>query len=149
MLMPMKIPEVLFAPCSMNCMVCYVHLKKKKPCNGCFGIDINKPERCKACTIKACVQSKGLNYCFECCDFPCKAIKNMEKSYKKRYGSSLLENAQYVKNHGMIEFQSKERRKWICTICHGVVSLHDGVCSECGEKSEQYSKILKNQQKEE
>ncbi|MEI3261756.1 MAG: hypothetical protein V8S11_07655 [Flavonifractor plautii] len=24
-----------------------------------------------------------------------------------------------------------QRRRWLCT-CGGVISLHDGVCSECG-----------------
>ena len=39
-----KIPETLLAPCGMNCLVCYVHLKEKKPCLGCRGQDEGKPE---------------------------------------------------------------------------------------------------------
>lgn len=144
MLMPMKIPELLFAPCGMNCMVCYVHLKNKKACDGCLGNDINKPDRCKTCTIKTCAQNKGLKYCYDCCDFPCKVINNMEKSYKKRYGASILENSKHVKERGIIDFQAVEHEKWICTSCRGVVSLHDGICSECGGKHSNYSKILKN-----
>jgi len=134
MIMPKVIPEYLFAPCSMNCMVCYVHLKKKKPCSGCLGDDINKPERCKTCTIKACAITKGHKYCYECSDFPCKTLRNMEKSYIKRYGTSLFKNAQYAKENGITGFQKKEHKNWICKKCTGVVSLHDGTCSECGEK---------------
>ena len=149
MITPVEIPEYLFAPCSMSCMVCYVYLKNKKPCNGCLGNDINKPERCKTCAIKVCVQAKGIKYCYECPDFPCKAISNMERSYRKRYGAGLIENAQYVKENGIVNFQVKELKKLTCYYCNGIVALHDGICSECGKEHENYSKILKNKVKKE
>ncbi len=130
----MKMPETLetflFAPCGMNCMVCYVHLKSKKPCDGCLGDDINKPERCKKCEIKLCANTKGLVYCYECNDFPCKHIKNLEKSYKKRYKTSLIANSENVKANGIASFMREEREKWLCS-CEGVISLHDRFCSEC------------------
>ena len=142
--MPEKNPDYLFASCGMNCLVCYVHLKKKKPCNGCLGNEIDKPDRCKTCKIKVCAITKGHKYCFECSDFPCKEIVNMEKSYNKRYAASLLENAGYVKENGIEKFMAKEQEKWKCPKCEGVISLHDGVCSECGEQHENYFLILKN-----
>ena len=144
MKMPDVIAERFFAPCGMNCMVCYVHLKEKKPCDGCLGNDLNKPERCKNCAIKNCAGSKNLVYCYECSEYPCKSIKNLEKSYTQRYNASLIKNGSIVKEQGLIAFQASERIKWSCKKCGGVVSLHDGVCSDCGEKHESYSGILKN-----
>jgi hypothetical protein len=133
----MKIPEqdetLMFAPCGMNCMVCYVHLKKKKPCSGCLGNDINKTERCKSCAIKRCAEEQGLTYCFECPDYPCKKIDNLDKSYKKRYQVSLVENSILVKEKGLEIFFERERTRWTCLECGGVISLHDQVCSECGK----------------
>ena len=79
------IETIMFAPCGMNCKVCYKHCYNKKPCDGCLKSDIGKPEHCRKCKIKDCVKDKGLNYCFECSDYPCKLIKNLEKSYNKRY----------------------------------------------------------------
>ena len=32
MKMPEKIKEVMFAPCGMNCLVCYKHCDAKKAC---------------------------------------------------------------------------------------------------------------------
>lgn len=85
----MKMPEetidtIMFAPCGMNCMVCYKHCYHKKPCPGCLSGDIGKPEHCHKCVIKDCAGNKGVAYCFQCPDYPCKRIKNLEKSYNKR-----------------------------------------------------------------
>lgn len=134
--MPEVIPRYLLAPCGMNCMVCYKHLKDKRPCEGCLSSDINKPDSCKACRIKECVNKKGLSYCYECMDFPCKSINNLEKSYNKRYKTSILENSMIVKVKGIEAFQADERSNWTCKKCLGVISLHDRICSECKEEYE-------------
>ena len=75
----------MFAPCGMNCKVCYKHCYHKKPCAGCLNSDKGKPEHCRKCKIKDCIQTKALSYCFECAEYPCKLIKNLEKSYKESY----------------------------------------------------------------
>jgi len=134
MRMPEKIVASMFAPCGMNCMVCYVHLKKKKPCNGCLCDDTDKPERCKVCEIKNCAKEKGFIYCYHCADFPCKRISNLEKSYQKRYQVSLIDNSKTIMANGFEYFFEKEKERWQCTECGGVVSLHDKECSECGGK---------------
>ncbi|HBD95390.1 MAG: hypothetical protein A2015_05840 [Spirochaetes bacterium GWF1_31_7] len=131
MRMPEKIDDYFFAPCGVNCFVCYVHLKVKKPCNGCYGSDDNKPERCKNCTIKQCVSNKSLQYCFECNDYPCQLIKNLEKSYTKRYNVSIMANSEMVKKYGVSEFQQTEVVKWKCSTCGGVITQHGMYCSEC------------------
>ena len=128
--MPETIDSLLFAPCGMNCMVCYVHLKAKKPCQGCLGDDADKPERCKNCEIKDCAIAKGLVYCNECVDFPCKNIKKLDKSYTTRYKTSLVKNSEFVRGKGLLPFMKNEREKWRCA-CAGVISLHDRCCTEC------------------
>ena len=85
-----KIDTAMFASCGMNCLVCYKHCYHKKPCAGCLNSDMGKPEHCRKCKIKDCIKGKGLSYCFECPDYPCKLIKNLEKSYNKRYQASLM-----------------------------------------------------------
>jgi hypothetical protein len=135
MFMPAEIENNMFAPCGMNCMVCYVHLKNKKPCCGCLNDDLNKPDRCKNCEIKNCSGDRGHVYCFNCAEFPCMRIKNLDKSYIKRYQVSLIDNGNIVKNKGLGLFLKSERVNWLCRNCDGVISLHDKVCSECGEIS--------------
>lgn len=87
----------MFAPCGMNCKVCYKHCYHNKPCAGCLNSDKGKPEHCRKCKIKDCIKIKELSYCFECSDYPCKLIKNLEKSYNKRYQASLMDNSEFVR----------------------------------------------------
>ena len=117
----MKMPKenidtTMFAPCGMNCLVCYKHCYHKKPCAGCLNSDKGKPEHCRKCKIKDCIKDKGLSYCFECSDYPCKLIKNLEKSYNKRYQASLMENTLAlnvaVLFQSMIESVANVKKKW-------------------------------------
>ena len=135
----MKMPKesidtIMFAPCGMNCMVCYKHCYHKKLCAGCLTGDTGKPEHCRKCKIKDCVCQKGLFYCFECFNFPCKLIKNLEKSYNKRYQASLMENSKFVQQYGLEKFMQKQKERYTCSKCEGIISIHDRECSECQEK---------------
>ncbi len=135
----MKMPEdnidtIMFAPCGMNCKVCYKHCYQKKPCAGCLNDDIGKPEHCQKCKIKNCVKEKGLSYCYECTDYPCKQIKYLEKSYKTRYKASLIDNSKFVRQHGLEKFMENQKELYTCPKCGGIISLHDRECSECQEK---------------
>lgn len=128
------IETIMFAPCGMNCKVCYKHCYHKKPCDGCLKSDMGKPEHCRKCKIKDCVKDKGLDYCFECSDYPCELIKNLERSYNKRYQASLMENSEVVKNQGLKIFMEEQKVKYTCSKCGGIISIHDRECSECQEK---------------
>lgn len=52
------IEAIMFAPCGMNCKVCYKHCYHKKPCDGCLKSDRGKPEHCRRCKIKDCVKAE-------------------------------------------------------------------------------------------
>ena len=133
-----KIDTATFAPCGMNCLVCYKHCYHKKPCAGCLNSDIGKPEHCRKCKIKDCIKGKGLSYCFECTDYPCKLIKNLEKSYNKRYQTSLMTNSEFVRQHGLERFMEQQKEKYTCSKCGGIISIHDRECSECQESINSY-----------
>lgn len=134
----MKMPKgnintIMFAPCGMNCMICFKHCYRKKPCAGCLSNDMGKPEHCRKCKIKDCIKDKGFSYCFECPDYICKSVKNLEKCYNKRYQASLIENSEYVRQHGLEMFMEKQIEKYSCSKCGGIISIHDRECSECQE----------------
>ncbi|MGB8455994.1 MAG: DUF3795 domain-containing protein [Anaerocolumna sp.] len=135
----MKMPDIIeismFAPCGMNCMVCYKHCYHKKPCAGCLNSDTGKPEHCRNCKIKDCIKGKGLTYCFECVDYACKQIKSLEKSYNTRYDTSIMKNSQTVKEAGLVEFMKLQNEEYTCPVCGGIISIHDAECSECQRKS--------------
>ncbi len=110
MKMPESIETIMFAPYGMNCKVCYKHCYHRKPCAGCLTNNMDKPEHCRKYKIKDCVQSKNLNYCFECLEFPCKQIRYLEKSYNKRYQASLIENSEFVQKHGLEKLWSSRKK---------------------------------------
>lgn len=129
-----KIDKAMFAPCGMNCTVCYKHCYHKKPCAGCLNSDEGKPECCRKCKIKDCIKEKGLSHCFACPDYPCKRMKNLEKSYNQRYEASLIENGAFVQEHGLELFMEMQKEKYTCPKCGGIISIHHRECSECQEK---------------
>ncbi|PNV61016.1 hypothetical protein C0033_16370 [Clostridium sp. chh4-2] len=134
MKMPKNIDTIMFAPCGMNCMVCYKHCYHKKPCAGCLNTDIGKPEHCRKCKIKECAGQNEVIYCFNCSDYPCKLIKNLEKSYNKRYQASFMGNSEQVRQSGLETFMENQKERYTCLKCGGIISIHDRECSECQEK---------------
>lgn len=136
MKMPEKIETVMFAPCGMNCMVCYKHCYHKKSCKGCLKSDEGKPEHCRKCKIKDCIAEKKLAFCYECGSYPCKQIKALEKSYTTRYHTSLVENSKAVKKYGLPVFMEQQQESYTCPDCGGIISIHDRECSECQFKTQ-------------
>ena len=132
MKMPEAIGSQLFAPCGMNCMVCFTHCSTKKACGGCLGTEESKPGHCRTCLRKNCAAERELSYCYEFSDFPCRMIRDLDRSYRKRYGVSLIEQSLFVKENGIELFLENERKRYTCAACGGVISLHDHRCSECG-----------------
>lgn len=104
-----KMDALMFAPCGMNCKVCYKHCYHKKPCEGCLKSDVGKPEHCRVCKIKDCVNQKGLSYCFECPEYRTQ-IKSLEKSYNKRYQASLMKNSEFVRTNGLENFMEQQKK---------------------------------------
>lgn len=134
----MKMPKEpinpnLFAPCGMNCLVCYNHIRLRNPCGGCLQSDQGKPGHCRKCAIKSCAQAKEISYCYACEKYPCKPIQSLEKSYTTRYGTSLMENSRLVEEQGLSAFMRAQRERYTCGRCGGILSLHDAICSECGQ----------------
>ena len=128
------ISSEMFAPCGMNCMVCYKHCYHKKPCAGCIPGDEGKPEHCRKCKIKECVIERELSYCYECPEYPCRQLRSLERSYNTRYHASLVENSHMVQTRGVETFMEKQKEKFTCPECGGIISIHDAECSECQEK---------------
>jgi hypothetical protein len=130
--------EQLIAPCGMNCGLCvsYLAMKNdlknkgfsKRYCAGCL-------PRGKNCTFmrKHCgLLGKGLvRFCYECEDFPCHRLKDIDKRYRTKYHMSMIENLKLIKEHGIEQFLEKEAARWHCPECGGVICCHNGLCLSC------------------
>jgi hypothetical protein len=139
----------LVAPCGMNCGLCasYLAMKnelKKKGfgktyCAGCLpgGRNCHYKRQCE-------LLRKGLvRFCYDCQDFPCRLLKTLDKRYRTFYHMSMIENLEYTKKYGVETFLEKERAKWLCPECGGVICCHNGLCYKCqldklGQKKHKY-----------
>lgn len=144
MKMPQELDSQMIAFCGMDCTVCYKQLAERKTikrCHGCQRDDATLPKHCRNCRIKTCAKERQLQHCFDCWEYPCLLIRNLDQSYRKRYQVSLIEQGFFLKEHGFDDFFTVERERFGCE-CGGIVSLHDQICSVCGKPMETTDKLL-------
>ena len=121
----------LIAPCGMNCGICVGYLREKKKCPGC-----NESSLDKRCRIRNCknIKNNQSGFCFECEKYPCSRLKQLDKRYKMKYGMSMIENLENIKNLGLKKFIIKEETRWTCSECGGIICVHRGYCYQCGNR---------------
>ncbi len=127
----------LIAPCGMNCGICIGHLRDKNKCLGCREMCETKPNQCRKCIIVHCeiLKNNNMLFCSDKCEkFPCVRLKNLYKRYRTKYQMSMLENLKYISEFGINEFVKSEQKKWKCSKCGKLLSVHRDLCLKCGEK---------------
>lgn len=131
--------ERLIAPCGMNCGVCVSYLAMKYDlkkqglarayCAGCLPRGKNCAFMKKTCDLLG----KGLvRFCYECADFPCRRLKALDKRYRTKYHMSMIENLEFIREHGIERFLRQEESKWRCPECGETLCCHNGLCLNCG-----------------
>lgn len=158
---PEVIEAGMIAPCGMDCAICSGFLREsgeKNRCPGCNGDDARKPPSCAACRIKNCPELGGKElggrndagaeaaggeagakrhggdqvFCLTCTKYPCTRLKQLDKRYRTRYGMSMLRNLADIQELGLDEFVRRERVRWTCPECGGVICVHRSECVYCG-----------------
>ncbi len=133
-----KINFSLIAPCGMNCSLCLGYQREKNHCKGCRNEKniMYKTKGSAKCIIKKCELLKNTKsgFCYDCKDFPCTRLKQLDKRYRNKYNMSMLDNLEYIKENGLKEFVEKENSKWKCSTCNGLICVHRGYCLNCKDK---------------
>ena len=124
----------LIAPCGIDCRLCRAYVREKKACPGCRGEDNLKSISCVRCQIKNCEKmvQAGFQYCFECEAFPCARVKHLDKRYREKYATSVIDNLKNIKNIGINDFVTKENKRWVCPECGSMLCMHIPQCLSCG-----------------
>ncbi len=127
----------LIAPCGIYCGVCYMFLRERKRCLGCRIDSIEKPKYCERCKIAHCeiLSKTPSGFCFECENFPCQRLKQLDKRYRTRYGASLIQNQIDIKEKGTNAFLNQESTTRTCPKCDSVISIHWKCCAKCNNDS--------------
>ncbi len=124
----------LIAACGMNCGLCIAYLREIKPCGGCFKTDDpNKPKHCRSCSIVNCkfLAETESGFCYDCEKYPCTRLKNLDKRYRSKYGMSMIENLENIRESGMRKFLILEQKRWTCRECGQGISVHRNYCPHC------------------
>ena len=126
--------SALIARCGMNCGICIGHLREKNRCMGCNADDARKSKHCVVCRIRNCVvtEVREQKFCFECDTFPCTRLSQLDKRYRMKYGMSMIGNLHGIRELGLEGFVSRERDRWKCKECGGVICVHRASCIYCG-----------------
>jgi hypothetical protein len=134
----------LIAPCGMNCGICSAYLaysrnipRKRGKIIHCIGC---RPRNKQCAFLKGyCTRLNNgeVQFCFECNDFPCYRLSRLDQRYKEKYGMSMIENLNEIKNSGIDKFLKDQREKYRCPECGGVICIHNKKCYDC-EKIESW-----------
>ena len=65
---------------------------------------------------------------------PCDNLKHLDKRYRTKYNTSMIENLENIKQLGIRKFIKNENAKWSCSDCGGTICVHKGYCYSCGKK---------------
>jgi hypothetical protein len=127
---------IMIAPCGINCGTCKAYLRERNSCCGCLVESGPKVNHCIICKIKNCEQHKmtGSKYCYDCEDFPCQLIRHIDKRYRTRYNTNLIQNLLSIKEIGIDKYLAEESEKWTCPTCGSVLSVHLSYCLKCNKK---------------
>ena len=130
------VSEDLIAPCGMNCAICsrylsYINNVKRSKCAGCR----TGKKRCvylfgKCTGINNISKGKPV-FCFECDQYPCKQIHRMDRRYRKNYMMSVKDNLEFIQKKGIGEFIHEQYKKYRCSKCGGLISIHNRKCFKC------------------
>jgi len=106
-------------------------------CEGCQTVltdGWNSKEWGKNCKIVACLEAKGLSFCFECNTYPeCEKFHYIADYLLKR-GENLMENLEKIKAGKVEEWLEEEGEKWRCRKCGKPISAYLEECHLCGAK---------------
>ena len=126
------------APCGVFCGACPSF---GRSCFGCPSEDKNQKRISKwSCKIRSCCyETKNLDYCIYCAEFPCKIIE--EKLF-----ATHAEDPRFAYRHevtrifpkllelGEEQYLQYQKDRWICPTCAGRVLFYEYRCVDCGRK---------------
>ena len=126
----------LIAPCGMNCRLCRTFIREKSSCLVCRENNRLKPKTRVICKIKACekLTKDKIEYCSSCDHFPCANLNHLDKRYRTKYGMSMIDNLENIKQFGIRNFIKQEKEKWACSKCGETICVHKESCISCGCK---------------
>jgi hypothetical protein len=133
---PVIFDKSMMAPCGMNCGTCIAYLRPKNRCPGCRIYSANKAVSVQRCIIPNCIRLNNTSskFCYDCEEYPCMRLKQLDKRYRTKYKTSFIENLAIIKDKGIDSFLEFESERRTCQNCGSVLSVHRDKCLSCGNE---------------
>ncbi len=86
-----------------------------RECEGCRGTE----NKCwsPTCNFRRCANSKGIDYCFQCSQFPCAEISAFEND-GSRHHAQTIENLKRMQDMGVETFKKQFKSPEFCPSLH-------------------------------
>lgn len=97
-------------------------------CNGCKSDTV--ATFCQTCGMKVCAEEKGIEFCFQCSDYPCKMVSDF-KNDDRPHHSIIFHNLGLIKELGIKQWMQDQEKRWSCPTCGEKFSWYSDKCSNC------------------
>jgi hypothetical protein len=96
------------------------------------------------CTMAACAAEKGVDFCGQCPDYPCMALKTFQAQAPHRI--ELWSSQARIKEVGYETWYAEMTKHFSCQSCGALNSAYDLKCRKCGsEPGCEYVRMHKNE----
>ncbi len=96
-------------------------------CTGCR--TSTKTAYCSNCHMIRCASGKGLEFCGECPDFPCKELEDFKSKMPHRV--EIYESLERIKQAGWETWYTEMMEHFTCPGCHKINGWYDIQCKSC------------------
>jgi len=103
-------------------------------CDGCLSDRVSV--HCRDCRhgFRDCAGEKGVTWCFECDEFPCRRLEDFTGVHVVNgisHHESVIDDLRYMKQHGIEAWVEIQDRKARCPLCGEVQYWFDAACPNC------------------
>jgi len=88
---------------------------------------------CESCEIRECAEKRGIEYCYECSQYPCDFLKNFRNDDASHH-SVIFKNLETIQMMGKNKWLENQKKRWQCDECGEEYTWYDKECQNCGNK---------------
>ena len=144
----------LIGRCGIYCGACYIYRAFKDGgslltttaekvgvardeirCEGCLGPVEDLWRNCKTCEIRACLQERGLVFCYECPEFENSSCSKYERirEFCSNRGENIKHALERIRDGNADVWLKEQDAKWRCPACHRSICWTQTTCHHCSQ----------------
>lgn len=107
--------------------------KEQIRCAGCLGPEEKVWQNCRKCGIRACLNEKGFQFCYECAELEegCEKYERVRELCLER-GEDIRESLRRIQSGEAYAWLEEQDAKWRCPTCNKRISWYEATCHHCG-----------------